>query len=62
MRKLLEGVENSVYDMTITEPSYIQNYVPESVLRPCPWSSAAMKKLTAVFDGEVGQWYKNLVS
>lgn len=60
--ELLEGVENSVYDMTITEPSYIQNYVPESVLLSLPMEFSSYEEATAVFDGEVGQWYKNLVS
>lgn len=60
--ELLEGVENSVYDMTITEPSYIQNYVPESILLSLPMEFSSYDEATAVFDGEVGQWYKDLVS
>lgn len=60
--ELLEGVENSVYDMTITEPSYIQNYVPESVLLSLPMEFSSYDEATAVFDGEVGRWYKDLVS
>ena len=60
--ELLEGVENSVYDMTITDPSYIQNYVPESVLLSLPMEFDSYEEAAAVFDGEVSQWYKNLVA
>lgn len=60
--ELLEGVENSVYDMTITEPSYIQTFVPESVVLSLPMIYGNYEEATEILDGEVGQTYNALVS
>jgi TRAP-type C4-dicarboxylate transport system substrate-binding protein len=60
--ELLEGVENGVYDMSITDPSYIQAYVPESVVLTLPMLYNDYAHAEAVFSGEVGDWYKGLVA
>ena len=60
--ELLEGVENGVYNMTITEPSYIQTYVPESVVLSLPMIYGDYAEATEILDGEVGQTYNALVS
>lgn len=59
--ELLEGVQNGVYDLTITEPSYVQTYVPESVVLSLPMIYSDYKQATAILDGEVGQTYNGLV-
>ena len=60
--ELLEGVQNGVYNMTITEPSYIATYVPESALLSLPMLYDSYEEATEILDGEVGQWYNALVS
>ena len=60
--ELLEGVQNGVYNMTITEPSYIATYVPESALLSLPLIYDSYDEATAILDGEVGQWYNALVA
>lgn len=60
--ELLEGVQNGVYNMTITEPSYIATYVPESALISLPLIYDSYDEATAILDGEVGQWYNALVA
>ena len=54
--ELLEGVQNGVYNMTITEPSYIATYVPESALLSLPMLYDSYEEATEILDGEVGQW------
>lgn len=60
--ELLEGVNYGVYDMTITDPSYIEEYVPESALMTLPMMFSSYEDATKVWDGDVGYWYTNLVS
>ena len=60
--ELLEGIELGVYDMSITDPSYIQEYVPESVVLTLPLLFDGYDHAESVFTGEVGDWYKGLVS
>ncbi|MBS5432337.1 MAG: TRAP transporter substrate-binding protein [Firmicutes bacterium] len=55
--ELLEGTVNGVYDMTITEPSYIATYVPESNLLSLPMLYSSYEEVDWILDGEVGQWY-----
>ena len=59
--ELLEGVQNQVYDMTMTDPSYIQTYVPESAIMSLPMEFDSYDKATKVYDGDVGKWYTDLV-
>ena len=58
--ELLEGTVNGIYDMTITEPSYIETYVPESALLSLPMLYGSYDEATSILDGEVGQWYNGL--
>ena len=58
--ELLEGTVNGVYDLTITEPSYIETYVPESSLLSLPMLYSSYEEATEILDGEVGHWYNNL--
>ncbi len=60
--ELLEGVNYGVYDMTITDPSYIEEYVPESALMTLPMMFGSYDDAAAVWDGEVGKWYTALVA
>jgi len=60
--ELLEGIDYGVYDMSITDPSYIQAYVPESVVLTLPMLYNDYDHAEAVFSGEVGDWYKGLVA
>lgn len=60
--ELLEGIEYGVYDMSITDPSYIQTYVPESVVLTLPVMFDGYDHAEKVFSGEVGDWYENLVA
>ncbi|MFB0919415.1 MAG: TRAP transporter substrate-binding protein [Oscillospiraceae bacterium] len=60
--ELLEGVQNQVYDMTMTDPSYVQTYVPESVLMSLPMEFDSYDKADQVYDGDVGKWYTDLVA
>jgi len=60
--ELLEGIENGVYDMSITDPSYIQTYVPESVVLTLPLIFSDYDHAEAVFSGEIGTWYADLVA
>lgn len=60
--ELLEGIEYGVYNMSITDPSYIQTYVPESVVLTLPMLYNDYDHAEAVFSGEVGTWYKDLVA
>ena len=55
-------MQNGVYNMTITEPSYIATYVPESALISLPLIYDSYDEATAILDGEVGQWYNALVA
>lgn len=59
--ELLEGVQNGVYDLTITEPSYVQTYVPESVVLSLPMIYSDYDQATAILDGEVGTTYQQIV-
>ena len=59
--ELLEGTINGVYNMTITEPSYIATYVPESALLSLPMLYSSYEEADWILDGEVGQWYNGLV-
>ena len=59
--ELLEGVQNGVYNLTITEPSYVQTYVPESVVFSLPMIYGSYDEATEILDGEVGQTYNALV-
>lgn len=58
--ELLEGTINGTYDMTITEPSYIAPYVPESALLSLPMLYSSYEEANWILDGEVGQWYNDL--
>lgn len=58
--ELLEGTVNGIYDMTITEPSYIETYVPESALLSLPMLYGSYEEADSILDGEVGQWYGGL--
>ena len=58
--ELLEGTINGTYDMTITEPSYIAPYVPESALLSLPMLYSSYDEADWILDGEVGQWYNDL--
>ena len=58
--ELLEGTVNGVYDLTITEPSYIETYVPESALLSLPMLYGSYEEAGWILDGEVGQWYGEL--
>ena len=60
--ELLEGTMNGVYNLTITEPSYLETYVPESAIMSLPMLYGSYDEVTSVVDGEVGQWYNGLVS
>lgn len=59
--ELLEGVQNGVYNLTITEPSYIQTFVPESVVMSLPMIYSDYDQATEIIDGDVGQQYTQLV-
>lgn len=59
--ELLEGTMNGVYNLTITEPSYLEAYVPESAIMSLPMLYGSYDEVTSVVDGEVGQWYNGLV-
>ncbi len=60
--ELLEGIEYGVYDMSITDVSYIQNYVPESVVLTLPFIFDNYDHAAKVFTGDIGKWYADLVS
>jgi TRAP-type transport system periplasmic protein len=60
--ELLEGVQYGVYHMTITDVSYIQSYVPESVILSLPALFDDYDHAEKVFSGEVGKWYADLVA
>ncbi len=60
--ELLEGLEYGVYHMTITDVSYIQSYVPESVILSLPALFDDYNHAEKVFSGEVGKWYADLVA
>ena len=60
--ELLEGIEYGVYDMSITDVSYIQNYVPESVVLTLPFIFDNYDHAAEVFTGEIGEWYSDLVA
>lgn len=57
--ELLEGTVNGIYDLTITEPSYIQTYVPESSLLSLPMLYSSYEEVDWILDGEVGQWFND---
>jgi TRAP-type transport system periplasmic protein len=59
--ELLEAIEFGVIDMSVNDPSYIQSYVPESLVLTLPVIFNNYQHAEAVFSGEVGDWYKNLV-
>lgn len=58
--ELLQGTINGIYDMTITEPSYIATYVPESAVLSLPMLFSSYAEADWVFDGDVGAWYNGL--
>ena len=58
--ELLQGTINGIYDMTITEPSYIATYVPESAVLSLPMLFSSYDEADWVFDGDVGTWYNGL--
>jgi TRAP-type C4-dicarboxylate transport system substrate-binding protein len=60
--ELLEGIEFGVYNMSITDISYIQTYVPESVILTLPCLFDNYAHATKVFTGDVGKWYADLVA
>ncbi len=59
--ELLEATINGTYDMTINEPSNLIMYVPESALLNLPMLYSSYDECTWVFDGEVGDWWADLV-
>jgi len=60
--ELLEGIEFGVYNMSITDISYIQTYVPESVILTLPFIFDNYAHATKVFKGDIGKWYADLVA
>jgi TRAP-type C4-dicarboxylate transport system substrate-binding protein len=60
--ELLEGVNYGVYDMTITDPGNILEYVPESAIMSLPMMLGSYDDAVALWDGEVGKWYMDLVA
>lgn len=60
--ELLEGTVNGIYDLTITEPSYIETYVPEASLLSLPMLYSSYEEADWILDGEVGQWFNEKCS
>jgi len=60
--ELLDGVNMGVYDMTITDLTYFEKYVPETVALSLPCLVTSYEQAKAVFNGEIGDWMWNLVS
>ena len=58
--ELLEGTINGIYDLTITEPSYLETYVPEANLLSLPMLYSSYEEADWILDGEVGQWFDDL--
>lgn len=54
--ELLDGVEFGLYDMTITDLTYFQAYVPETVVLSMPCLITSYEQAKAVFNGEIGNW------
>lgn len=60
--ELLDGVEFGLYNMTITDLTYFQPYVPETVVLSMPCLVTSYDQAKAVFNGEIGDWMWQKVS
>ena len=60
--ELLEGVDYNVYNMTLMEMSYYESYVPETGMLFMPYIYSGYDHAAKILNGEIGEWYKNLVA